>query len=493
MIDYELFAKIKHYHEVKKLTAPQIADALGIDQRTVRKWLDEKQFRPRQSVPRSSKLDPFKADIVRMLETHPYTATQVYQRLLEMGFDGRYTIVKRYVAKVRPRRNPAFLKLAFQPGECAQVDWGSYGTVPVGSATRRLSFFVMVLCYSRQMYVEFTVSQTMEHFLACHQHAFEFFGSVPRKIMVDNLKSAVLEHRQGLPAEFNPKYLDYATHTGFSIVACGVRKANEKGRVENAVGYVKKNLLAGLEISDFEVLGPAARIWLDTVANVRIHGETHKKPAELFQEELPYLQPLPAHPYDIATIREVRASSQFRVALDSNHYSVPARYAGAKFTMKLYPDRICLYHNQELVARHKRSYDHRQDFEDPDHPKELIAQRKKAREQHLIMRFLAISSQAKEYHQGLSKRFNPDHHIRKIVALADIYGTDAVARAMNDALSHNAFSCEYITNLCEQRSRKLPEPGPLHVTRGEDLLELTIDAPDLSIYGKFNPEQEEQS
>ena len=106
----------------------------------------------------------------------------------------------------------------------------------------------MVLCYSRMMYVEFTVSQTMEHFLTCHQNAFEFFGSVPKRVMVDNLKSAVLRRILGRPPVFNPKYLDFANHYGFAITPCNVGKGNEKGRVENAVGYVKKNFLAGLDI-----------------------------------------------------------------------------------------------------------------------------------------------------------------------------------------------------------------------------------------------------
>ena len=181
---------------------------------------------------RPSKLDPFKGNIFRMLAAHPYSAAQVYQRLREMGFEGSYTIVKDYVHKSRPRRTPAFLKLAFAPGECAQVDWGSFGSVRVGETRRRLSFFVMVLCYSRLMYVEFTLSQTMEHFLAGHQHAFDFFGGVPSKIMVDNLKSAVLKRIIGRAPVFNPKYLDFAGHYGFSIAACNVGKGNEKGRVE---------------------------------------------------------------------------------------------------------------------------------------------------------------------------------------------------------------------------------------------------------------------
>ena len=229
MIDYDLFSKIKHLNRNDGLTAAQIARELVLDVRTVKKWMDEKQFTPRKSSPRPSKLDPFKRDITRMLEHHPYTATQVFQRICEQGFDGRYTIVKDYVRKVRPPKHKAFLKLSFAPGECAQVDWGSYGSVNVGNTRRRLSFFVMVLCYSRMMYVEFTVSQTMEHFLGCHQNAFEYFGKVPSKIMVDNLKSAVLKRIVGQAPVFNPKYLGFANHYGFTIAACNVGKGNEKG------------------------------------------------------------------------------------------------------------------------------------------------------------------------------------------------------------------------------------------------------------------------
>ena len=158
---------------------------------------------------------------------------------------------------MRPVRAPAFLTLHFAPGECAQVDWGHYGSVPVGNTRRRLSFFVMVLCYSRLMYVEFTVSQTMEHFLGCHVNAFEAFaGRVPAKIMVDNLKSAVLQRSIGQAPVFNPRYADFARHHRFEIAPCNVRAGHEKGRVEAGVGYVKKNFLAGLDIPDFRVRSP---------------------------------------------------------------------------------------------------------------------------------------------------------------------------------------------------------------------------------------------
>jgi hypothetical protein len=295
----------------------------------------------------------------------------------------------------------------------------------------------------------------------------------------------VLKRIVGQDPIFNPKYVDFAQHAGFEIRACNVRAGNEKGRVESAVGYVKKNFLNGLEIADFSALNPAVEIWLDTIANVRIHGETHRQPVELFREEKPRLKPLPTHPFDIATVSQVRASSQFRMTLDTNRYSVPAEYASMALTLKSYPDRLCLYHEHQLIARHTRCYDRHRDIEDPDHPKALLKQRKKAKDQQIFGRFLQLSHRANDYFNALAdKRFNPKEHVRKIVALSEIHGADAVARAMDDAFELQAFSSEYIANIVAQRSRKLPEPAALHLNRREDLLEIQLQLPDLSVYQK---------
>lgn len=483
MIDYETYCKIKDAHERQGLTIAQCARALRLHRDTVAKWLSLAQYRPRVSVPRASRLDPFKARIVRLLETHPYSTQQIFQRLREDGFTGGLTIVKDYVHKVRPPRREAFLKLSFAPGECAQIDWGEYGTIGVGNTRRRLSFFVMVLCYSRMMYVEFTVSQTMEHFLACHEHAFAAFQGCPARLMIDNLKSAVLRRVVGEAPLFNPRYLDFARHWAFDISACNPRSAHEKGRVENAVGYVKKNFLNGLDLRDFSAVNPAAQLWLDTVANVRLHGQTHRRPVDVFAEEQPLLRRLNPQPYDVGRIDTQRASRQFRVVLDTNEYSVPAEYAGQRVSVKAYPDRLCIYHHDRLIARHVRSYERHRDIEDPDHPKALLAQRRAAREQRLLVRFLSLSPLAQAYYEGLEqRRLNVRHHLRKIVALSEIYGDEALARAIEDALAFAAFSCEYIANILEMRARQRPQNGALHLTRRQDLLELDLPAPDLSLY-----------
>ena len=600
MIDYETYARIKDYHHGQGLTAIQIARQLELDPRTVEDWLAQPHFRARRATPKPSKLDPFKPTILRLLEHHPYTTTQIFHRLQEDGYHGGFSILKEYVRIVRPKRAPAFLTLNFAPGECAQVDWGEYGSVAIGSTRRRLSFFLMVLCHSRMMYLEFTPSQTMEHFLACHRNAFDFFGGVPARVMVDNLKSAVLHHDHGQEPILNSKYSDFANYHGFSVSPCNVAKGNEKGRVENGVGYVKKNLLNGLEINAFEHINPAARIWLDTIANVRIHGETKTKPIDLLQQERPLLKPvpltpydvatirpvvasnrfrvsfetnrysvpadfanyhgfsvspcnvgkgnekgrvengvgyvkknllngleinafdhinpaariwldtianvrihgetktkpidllqqerpllkpLPPTPYDVATIRPVVASNRFRVSFETNRYSVPAEFASARLSLKAYPDHICILYQDRLIARHIRSFDRHQDIEDPDHPRELLEQRKNARQQKVLLRFLSLSPRAQEYHQELSKRrLNSHQHITRIVALAESHGAEQVGQAMADAFQFQAFSAEYIANILEQRARPLPQRGALHLTRRQDLLDLEVPPPNLSIY-----------
>ena len=292
MIDYHCFEQIRQLHDRDKLKVSQIALKLNLDPKTVEKWVAQPRYTPRQGSKRSSKLDPFKGQIVAMLERHPYTAQQILQRVRENGFSGGYTVVKDFVRQVRPVRKPAFLMLEFAAAECAQVDWGQFGSIQVGSTRRRLSFFVMVLCYSRLMYLEFTLAEKMEHFLSCHRRALEFFGGSPKKVMIDNLKVGVLDHPSGQPARFNPRYLDFAAHYGFEPIACNRAKGNEKGRVENGVGYVKGNFLRGLQISSFEAINHAGRQWLDQTANVRIHRATGRKPIDLFEEERALLRPM---------------------------------------------------------------------------------------------------------------------------------------------------------------------------------------------------------
>jgi transposase len=486
VISYELYCQIRLLYRERGLSFAQIARELHLDEETIAKWARAKSYTiARTNTPRKSKLDPYRELIQRWLERHSYTATQIFQRLrAEEGYSGGITILSDYVRSIRRVRAPAFLSLSFAPGECAQVDWGCAGAMSIGSTRRRLSFFVMVLCYSRLIYIEFSLAEATEHFLQAHQNAFEFFGGVPEKVLIDNPKTAVLQHPRGEKPLFHPRYLDFAAHYGFEPRACNVRKPHEKGRVESGVGYVEKSFLNGLELPPgLDALNAAARQWLDGIANVRIHGETREKPMELFAVEKAHLKALPSLPADTAITDTVRVNSRFRIRVDTNRYSVPSRYASQRLTLKKFAHQLCVYHEGQLLATHTRSYDRHQDFENPDHAKELLSQRAKARHAKLLLAFYALCPRAEEYYRQLGqRRLNPRVHIAKIMALSEVYGPDKVARAIEDAFEFAAFSSDYIANLLEQRDRLTPPPGPLHLTRRQDLLDVELAPADLSIY-----------
>jgi len=192
-------------------------------------------------------------------------------------------------------------------------------------------------------------------------------------------------------------------------------------------------------------------------------------------------------PYESAVVGAIRVNSQFRIVVDGNRYSVPCQYASSQLTLKRFADRLLVYDQEKLVAEHVRRYDRNQDYELPDHVAPLLLHRKRAREQKLFLRFLALCPKADDYYKQLEqRRLNPKHHVQKIVALSDLYGIEAVARAMEDAFTYQAFSCEYIANILQQRQHPPTEPGALHLTRQQDLLELDLPAPDLSIYDSKN-------
>ena len=482
MIEYTTWHEIRRLADTG-LNASQIAAALSLDPKTVRKWMSSESYRPRRAAIRTSKLDPYKPMIRRMLEAHPYSAEQILRAIRKEGYPGGSSILRAYVARVRPPKTKAFTRLAFAPGECAQVDWGHAGSVRAGNTRRRLSFFVMTLGHSRMMYVEFTLSQRMEHFLGCHLNAFEFFGGVPERVMVDNLKSAVLEHPRGGLPKYHPRYLDLAAHYGFEPRACNVRAPHEKGQVERAVSYVRDSLLNGLSPESFGPINPQARLWLDEVANLRTHRELGERPVDRFEAEQRALRPLPAMPYDIGVLSEVTASSQFRVTLDVNRYSVPAEYAGSRLTMHRTPERVRLYHEHKLIAEHPRSYERRADVLDEEHQRALLAYKKNAREQRALARLLRLTPKAEIFVQGLRElRLHSRREVLRTAALVEIHGEEAVRGAIENAVELNAFSSEYVLNLLSQRSRPLPEKGVLHLTRNEDLLDLELPQPDLAIY-----------
>jgi hypothetical protein len=348
---------------------------------------------------------------------------------------------------------------------------------------RKVHYFATVLCYSRLLYVEFFLTQSMECFLAAHRNALEYFGVSPRRVMHDNLKTAVIEHLSGHAPTFNARYLDFAAHYGFKPVACNVARGNEKGRVENLIGYVQKNFLGGLEISSLEALNIEARVWMEQIANVRNHRETGKRPCDAFVEEKPALQALPLCRYDISSSRRVRATNRCRIAFESNRYTVPFEYAGMLLELRAEPQTLCIYRGEKLIATHPRSFSRNQDIENPDHTSRLLEERKRGADAALLARFLALSQKSEFYYMALRERkLHAMGHVRRILMLVDTHGRDAVRQALEEAVELGAYSADYLSNILEHRRDLAPVIGQLHLTHGAELLQLEVQPPDCSSY-----------
>ena len=483
MTDYETFHAIKHLSENKRLNTTQIARELKLSRPTVRRQLAKGRYEKAERSPRSSKLDPYKEKIRDHLKRHEYSAVQIFRMIKEDGYDGGEGILRAYVAKVRPPKHTAYLTLNFAPGESAQVDFGYCGAIQVGEARRRLYVFMMTLCHSRMIYAEFILRQNMEHFLQCHRNAFEYFGGVPEKVMVDNCKVAVSDaSKYGSPV-INAHYADLADHYDFKVVACGVRKPYEKGIVERGIGYLKKNFLNGLEKGALAALNHACRGWMENTANARVHGVTRKQPSELFKTEKDAMGALPLFPYDCCVPHSVRVNSQYRVVFESNRYSVPPDLVRRRLDMKVYPDKLLFMENDKLVAEHARSYEKHRDTVQDEHDKALIEKRRLMRKQRLFEKFYSMGAIAEKYEKGLNaKRIDPKRHIRGIMQLVDRYGTEEVEKAMEDSCEVEVFSSDAVLNLIEMRKRPLTTPGAVHLSRKTDCLDIEIPEVDLDIY-----------
>jgi transposase len=487
----ELWQQI-HDLAVEGLGVRAIARRLAIHRRTVRAALEAAVPPTRASQNRGSIIDPYRGWLLARLEQYPeLNAAVLCRQLAEKGYGGGYSLVKQCVADLRPRTKKAYLTLTFAPGECAQADWGVWRGLDVAGGRRRLSFFVMVLCHSRLMYAEFFLGESLEYWLWAHRHAFEAFGGVPERVMVDNCRTAVLTPRRaGAPPQFNPTYEDFARHYHFTISACNPGRPNEKGRVEQAVGYLKSSFLAGREPCAPEALNPALFDWTANVANRRVHGTTGCRPCDRFEQaERPALRPLPAGPHDGAAVTLAVADSRFRVTVDDNRYSVPSAAASRRVQVQRYPERIVIRTLEgDLLADHPRHFGRKQEIADPEHERALVLAMRHSRDRRRLTGFLTLGPDAAAYLAGLrDKRAAWRDHVDRINALAEVHGRDALARALADACQYGAFSAEYIHNLLEARARPLAEPGPLHVTRRADLLELQLPEPDLNLYEEQQP------
>jgi transposase len=338
------------------VSVSEIARRTGHDRKTVRKVIHEPlqpERKPRRSKRR--KIDPYVPYLEQRIDAGVLNARKLYQEIRELGYPGKESQVRSFVQPYRERRqSQATVRFETEPGQQTQVDWGHFGYIKHQGKRRRLYGFVMTLGWSRAMYLEFTVSTNITWWLRCHIHGFHYLGGVTQEILHDNLKTAVVGRARDGTVRWNPRYLDFADYYGFTPRACRPYRARTKGKVESGIRYVRGNFWLGLQYSDLVDLNGQALAWLNSIANVRIHGTTGEVPFKRLPNER--LTPIHNKPdYDTSLVASRLCSRDCLISYEGNLYSVPADYARKRVMIRVSEgaELSVVTLDGEIIARHR--------------------------------------------------------------------------------------------------------------------------------------------
>ena len=299
------------------------------------------------------------AELVNRWVKQGIRATVIYQHLKEMhGFEGAYSSVLRFAQKIRGNETNLTVPLHFQPGEAGQVDFGK-GPKLLDERTgceEETWFFVFTLCWSRHQYAELITHQDIETWLNCHQNAFNWFGGVVGKVIIDNPKCGITKACYYEPT-VQRSYEAFAQEYKFIISACPPREPKKKGRVESGVKYLKGSFLPLRQFKSIQDANQQLRNWLLNTAGTRVHGSTFEQPLKMFSEiECYQLKPLPQTPPEIAVFEKVQSYKNCHVLYNKCHYSVPYTLYGKILWLKATKNIVTIYDQQTVIAMHARLY-----------------------------------------------------------------------------------------------------------------------------------------
>jgi transposase len=355
MVKGDLWHEIHSRFKLKE-TKKSIARVLGLSVQTVRKILRQKLPQGYVREKKESEiLGPYREYILQRLAAVAYCAQAIFEELQARGYRGSYQTVKRFVSPLRKEADiEATVRFETPPGRQGQADWGQCWTVIAGKRTK-VHLFVLTLGFSRRMYAAATADEKMPAFLRSHEEAFEFLGGLPHEIVYDNLKSVVLGRDfEGSRFEWNPVFWDFSRYYGFRPAPHRPYRPQTKGKVESGVKYVKR-FLRGKEFASLDDLNARLLEWIINVADERVHGTTHRKPAEMFLEEKDLLLSRQGRRAYVLEERAVRhVSKDCLVAFETNRYSVPYRLAGKRVEVLTDGEMIKIYHGGELISCHPR-------------------------------------------------------------------------------------------------------------------------------------------
>jgi len=338
----------KQGHSIRK-----IAELTGHSRNTVRRLLRHSAPQPFQKPSRDSQLDDFKPYIDKRFQECALSAVRLLSEIRPQGYKGGVDIIRRYLKTLRPLASSlskATVRFETPPGFQSQCDWSYCGRFPDSAGNIiPIYCFVLVLSFSRYLFIDFTTSMALPIFIQCHLDAFSYFGGWTETILYDNLKQVRLNRDQ-----FNPLMLDFASHYGLILKTHKPRRPRTKGKVERVIDYVKDNFLNGRVFADLSDLNLQGRNWLDTVANLRVHATTNQRPLDLFgAERLTSLSSI--HPYRLALKEARKVSTEGFVSCKGSRYSVPPEQVGKIVMVEEGEQKIIIRSGDMIVAQHRKA------------------------------------------------------------------------------------------------------------------------------------------
>jgi transposase len=493
MITRAMEAEVLRLHHAEKWPIGTIARQLMLHHSTVRRVLAQAGVPEAQKTTRPSMADPFIPFMLETLKAYPkLCASRLYIMVRDRGYRGGSDHFRAIVARLRPRPvAEAYLRLRTLPGQQAQCDWAHFGSITIGKATRPLMAFVMVLSYSRHLFLRFYLNAAMNNFLRGHVEAFNSWGAVPRVVLYDNLKSAVIERRSDA-IRFNPTLLELAAHYRFQPRPVAPARGNEKGRVERAIRFCRDRFFAAREFKDISDLNAQASTWCLQEAALRGCPEDRDRTVQaVFDEERSLLLPLPDNPFPTEErVADAIARKSPYLRFDLNDYTIPHTHVGRPLEIIATLERVRIVEGYETIADHPRCFGRGEQIEVPAHLEALVAHKRAGRAHRALDRLHHAAPGSKGLFKLAAER---GVHLgvltRGLLQLLDTHGSDALAQAIDAALAENAAHLSAVRHFIDAQLAQRGERPPIAVTLPNDpRLHVTVRAHDLRDYEQLTTE-----
>ena len=468
-------AKILRLHHAEQWPVGTIAGELGRHHDTVERVLAQSGLPITKPGARPRLVDPYLPFIQETLAKHPrLRASRLWAMVKQRGYPGGKSGFRAIISRLRPRRHAeAYLRRAVLAGQEAQVDWAHFGKLTVGRAVRDLWAFVMVLSYSRRRFVRFSLRAAMPSFLRGHVESFRVFGAVPRVLLYDNLRSAVLE-REGDAVRFHPTLLELAGHYRFEPRACAPYRPNEKGRVERAIKDVRDNFFAARAFTTLDDLNAQAEAWCDEISRERrVPDQRDKTVEEAFLEDKAAMIPIAGDAFPAEERLEVRVGKTPYVRFDKNDYSVPHTHVQRTLAVVATDERVRIVDPkapQVVLAEHLRSFDRDQRVEQEGHLHALAVEKRRAHQSRGFDRLFAAVPSARMMIERLAERGeNLGAATSGLLQLLDRLGAEIVERAVAEVVVRDRLQLRDVHHEIDRLRFEAGLPPPLSVAVTSDV------------------------